>query len=325
MGPNDNADSKAHVGPHGKIAAANATERFTAELFDTLWERYRERVRYVRDYEERIRSAGAAFVNDHIAFRTLAGQNPLSGIASLARIFVALGYRAAGCYSFEDKHLDAIHYQHPNAEFPKLFISELRTWELTRAACDTVTELLESHREPVGVETLASLSRLDECDEDQRTRLLDEVVGQFHDLPWAAPEKNAVVALNQESQYAAWVAVHGYNVNHFTSLINSHGVEELDTIDKTVEALRAAGVPMKASVEGEPGSKLRQSATEAVVIDVTVADGQAVTTMPWTYAYFELAERGEVTDAETGRKSRFEGFLGPQATHLFEMTRLDKQ
>ena len=96
----------------------------------------------------------------------------------------------------------------------------------------------------------------------------------------------------------------------------------MDDIEKTVNVLRAAGVPMKENIEGERGSKLRQTATEAVVIDVAVADAQTVTTMPWTYAYFELAERGDTTDPETGTKTRFEGFLGPQATHLFEMTKL---
>ena len=115
--------------------------------------------------------------------------------------------------------------------------------------------------------------------------------------------------------------VHGYNVNHFTSLINSHGVASLDDIEKTIEALRDAGVPMKAEIEGAPGSKLRQTATEAAVIDVPVSESGRETIMPWTYAYFELAERGDVTDPETGRKQRFEGFLGPQATNLFEMTR----
>jgi hypothetical protein len=65
---------------------------------------------------------------------------------------------------------------------------------------------------------------------------------------------------------------------------------------------------------------LRQTATEAVTIDVEIAEQGRSATMPWSYAYFELAERGEVTDGETGRRGRFEGFLGPQATQLFEMT-----
>jgi hypothetical protein len=44
--------------------------------------------------------------------------------------------------------------------------------------------------------------------------------------------------------------------------------------------------------------------------------------MPWTYAYFELAQRDTVLDPATGKQVRFEGFLGPQATNLFEMTRV---
>lgn len=74
--------------------------------------------------------------------------------------------------------------------------------------------------------------------------------------------------------------------------------------------------------EVERGSKLRQSATEAVVIPVRVRDRGRRTWMDWTYAYFEIAERGEVSDPETGRRARFEGFLGGQAAQLFEMTKL---
>jgi hypothetical protein len=79
---------------------------------------------------------------------------------------------------------------------------------------------------------------------------------------------------------------------------------------------------MKAEIEGAPGSPLRQTATQAVVIDVPVHDQGTPTQMPWTYAYFELAQRDPYLDPQTGKQVRFEGFLGSQATHLFEMTRL---
>lgn len=310
-------------GPHQKIAAADDRERFTLLLFDTLWDRYRERVAHVGTYEQVIARAGATFVNDHIAFRTFACQRPLTGIASIARIFETLGYRAAACYNFDDKHLTAIHYEHPNREFPKLFISELRVWELSNSAQLIITRAVAQHRESIATSALARLSSLsnERLDSRSEAEVLAGVVGEFHTLPWPAPEKSDVEALNAESQYAAWVLVHGYNVNHFTSLINSHGVAELDDIEKTADALRAAGVPMKAEIEGARGSKLRQTATEAAVIDVAVCAGGQQTTIPWTYAYFELAERGEVFDPETGERHRFEGFLGPQATQLFEMTR----
>ena len=123
------------------------------------------------------------------------------------------------------------------------------------------------------------------------------------------------------SQYAAWVLVHGYAVNHFTGLVNAHQVESLDSIEKTAAALAAAGVPMKSDIEGEVGSRLRQTATGAVVVDVEITESGQPASMPWTYAYFELAERGTVIDPSTGESTRFEGFLGPQATQLFDMTR----
>ena len=314
------------TGPHASIPVATARERFLARLFDALWDRYRSRVSYVQTYEQVIRKAGATFFNDHIAFRTFACQQPLTGIASISRVFEALGYRAAGSYHFEDKQLSAIHFQHANPQFPKLFISELKVWELPAAQREVIDRIVRSHRPPVSERLLVALQDLDSKNRDPRSpnldSLLPDVVAQFHDLPWLLPRREDVVELNKVSQYAAWVLVHGYNVNHFTSLINSHGVASLDDIEKTIAALSAAGVPMKAEIEGERGSKLRQSATEAVKIDVQVSDNGMPAAMPWTYAYFELAQRNLVSDPATGKQVRFEGFLGPQATNLFEMTRV---
>src|SRR5262249_45406855 len=137
-------------------------ERLLVELFDALWLRYRERVSYVRDYEQVVTSLGATFVNDHIAFRTVAAQQPTVGIATLARVFEALGYQAAGCYVFPDKRLGAIHYQHARPGLPKLFISELKAWELGLAVQKVLLRTLKEHRAPVADKTLAMLRGLDE-------------------------------------------------------------------------------------------------------------------------------------------------------------------
>jgi hypothetical protein len=309
-------------GPHASLPTKSPRERFLARLFDALWDTYRRRVAYVQTYEQVIRQAGATFFNDHIAFRTLACQQPLTGIASVSRIFEALGYRAAGSYHFEDKQLSAIHFQHANPQFPKLFISELKTWELPAESRDIINRTVRSHRPAVSESVLSTLDGLDQSSHGAPANLLPTVVNQFEQLPWLLPRREDVVAINKVSQYAAWVLVHGYNVNHYTSLINSHGVAALDDIEKTIAALSKAGVPMKQEIEGERGSKLRQSATEAVNIDVQVTDNGLPATMSWTYAYFELAQRDAVTDPATGKQVRFEGFLGPQATNLFEMTRV---
>jgi hypothetical protein len=308
-------------GPHQRLASEAPREKFLAAVFDALWDRYRSRVSYVRDYERIVQAAGARFFNDHIAFRTLAVQQPQAGIASVSRVFEALGYRAAGSYHFEDKQLSAIHFQHTNAQFPKLFISELKTWELPTAVRRIIEQTLVNHRPPMRNDLLADLAALDSASASTES-LLGEVLDWFHTLPWQPPQKHDVVELSKVSQYGAWTLVHGYHVNHFTSLVNSHGVPALNDLEKTMAALTAAGVPIKSEIEGERGSKLRQSATEAVKIDVDVRDGDALAKMPWSYAYFELAERNEIVDAATGKRVRFEGFLGPQATNLFEMTRL---
>ncbi|MGC1275155.1 MAG: DUF1338 domain-containing protein [Planctomycetaceae bacterium] len=301
-------------------AASEQTERnnLIQRLLDALWDRYRQRVPYVAAYEQMIAAAGATFVNDHIAFRTIARQRPMTGINTISRMFEALGYRAAGLYDFPDKHLSALHFRHACADFPKLFISELRSWELSDASQKIIAAALASHRPPLDDDVLARLHRAQLSDSD----LIEQLTKQFHALPWGPPDRDAVTALNRETQYGAWVLVHGYDVNHFTALINSHGTPELDDIEKTAAALRDAGVPMKAEIEGERGSKLRQTTTEAVVVEVPVRDGRKSATMPWSYAYFEFAERGEVPDPTTGRPVRFDGFLGAQATQLFEMTRV---
>jgi hypothetical protein len=294
------------AGPHQRIAVDSPRDRFTLALFDRLWVEYRRRVSYVQTYEQVIRQHGGTFVNDHIAFRTIATQTPSSGIHTLSRVFMALGYRAAGTYYFDDKHLGAIHYQHAHPEFPKLFISELQTWELDDAQRSLIAAALQSHREPISDGELAALQHLQ--DDASAGQLLDRLTRWFTELPWTPPTKEAVTTLNKSTQYGAWVLVHGYNVNHFTSSISSHGVESLDDIEKTIAALSAAGVPMKAEIEGEPGSKLRQTATEAVMTEVPVTVAGAATTMPWSYAYFELAQRDWVTDPATGQRYRLRGF-----------------
>lgn len=310
------------AGPHQSIPMNSARERFTAALLDALWSTYRARVPYVQKYEEVVAAAGAKFVNDHIAFRTFALQQPMAGIANVGRVFEALDFRAAGAYMFPDKNLRAVHYQHPNPQFPKIFVSELKTWEISAANAEKIAAAVRDHRPALSLLSLAKLYNLDKDSITDPEALLAEVVAQFQEAPWPTVDKQLVEEVNKESQYAAWVLVHGYNVNHFTSLVNSHGVPALDDIEKTSAALTKAGVPMKKEIEGERNSKLRQTATEAVTIDVPIIENGQTTTMPWSYAYFELAQRDPVLDPLTNKYSRFEGFLGPQATNLFEMTKV---
>jgi hypothetical protein len=306
--------------PHQHIEAHDQKERFTIALLDRLWTRYRTRVSYVRDYEKLIAKNGARFTNDHIAFRTLGGEDPVTGIFTIGRIFEALGYRAVGCYAFPDKQLGSLHYTHPHPQLPKIFLSELKTWECSPASRKIVAKYLRTHKTPPPRRILDDLFRVGELPAAQRKKLLEAVDRRFAVLPWERPQKKDVLALGEESQFGAWVLVNGYDVNHFTASVDSHGVPELDDIDKVQAAMIAAGIPMKKSIEGARGSRLRQTSTEAVVLPTPVKEGARAIKIPWTYAYFEIIERPLTLDPATGRRERYQGFMDTQATNLFEMT-----
>ena len=312
--------------PHEHIVTGGERERFLVSLFDALWTRYRAFHPFVQVYERVVREHGARFRNDHIAFRTLATQTPHAGLASVTRPFEALGYRAVGHYRFPDKHLASVHLEHDNALLPKLFVSELQTWKLGARVRRIIERCVASQRAPLSAGALATLASLDETSEvhfaGERAKLLAKVTRHFLSLPWDVPEKRDLLAVDEESQFGAWVLVNGYDVNHFTALVDSHGVDALRDVERTAAALRAAGVPMKAEIEGEPGSPLRQTSTHAVMRDVRVKDSGRVTKLPWSWAYFEIAERPLLRDPTSGAVSRFEGFLGAQATNLFEMTKV---
>lgn len=304
-------------------AASEAASVFVRELFHVLWERYRGRVSYVRDYERMVRENGATFVNDHIAFRTLGttvGTNQI-GMVSLAVLFRPLGFRPVGAYEFKEKRLRAVHLQHADPSFPKLFVSELEVEKLGDEARSIIARYMLRHRDTLGEEELSQLRGIASLAPRERNVLLTKIQGFFETLPWGIPDRADVEELGRHSQYGAWVLMHGYEVNHFTASVNSHGVAAIGDIDRTVAEMRARGIPMKKEIEGEPGSKLRQSATESVVIPVTARgpDGR-MQEMNWTYAYFEIAERSLWVNPETGGRELFQGFLGPQANQLFDMT-----
>lgn len=305
------------AGPHAGIPVDSARDALLARFLDRLWQRYRQRVPDVQTYEALIAARGGTFVNDHIAFRTLACQHPFCGIPSLSRLFEAFGYIPAACYQFPDKHLSAMHLQHPNGLFPKLFISELHLAMLPPEIRSLLRRTLQSHRPLISDEVLDRVADPG----DDATELLPICTDWIETLPWAPPAEADLLTVNQASQYGAWVLGHGYNVNHFTALINSQNCPDLTDIEQTVLALQRAGVPLKAEIEGAPGSRLRQTATVAASGEIPVTREGRLVTRQWPYAYFELAERGDIVDSDSGQTRRFEGFLGSQATQLFEMTR----
>jgi hypothetical protein len=169
--------------------------------------------------------------------------------------------------------LRAIHMS--QAGLPRIFISELDV----AAMPDAARAILERLRDDSDMRADASAFV-----EPTRSRL---------------PTSAELDVVAKASQYGAWVLTFGRKVNHFTASV--------DDVEAWQRRLLDAGVPMKSDIEGERGGDLRQTATHAAPLDVTLADG-VVRSLP--YAYVEIAQR----------RAPFDGFLAPQARQLFDMT-----
>ena len=297
------------------------------KLFAVLWDRYKRRVPYAAQYQSLVEQKGGKVRNDHLAFRTFncaTGAQP-RGVEAIARIFEALGYVKKDFYPFEDKHLSAWHWEHAkDPRNPKIFISQLEVGQLTLPTSAAIEKTVAQARDPFVSpdiqKPLAVLAQGKDLDPAPAETLGAHLAGCFV-RPWNPPLRQVVTDVNKESQYAAWTLLHGNAVNHFTAYINEQNVREWTDLEATVNALRAAGLPMKDEFEGEKGSKLRQSSTKAAEDECDVLESNGATgKLKWSYAYYELAERGNVPGPD-GKSMRFQGFLGAQATNLFEMTK----
>lgn len=300
------------------------TEILTEHLLDRLWADYCERVPYAKTYAHLVQQKGGTVVNDHCAFRTFhthTGQQT-PGLTAIGRVLEALGYQKKDPYHFPSKHLNSYHFQHANERFPKFFVSQLEVDELPEETARLIAEAVADAPNLLANEPesgLAELTAKGELPDDAGAALVDALV-KFFSRPWQPPLRNTVEAVNEVSQFGAWTLLHGNSVNHFTAYINHQHVAEWPDIEATIAGLKSAGVPMKAEIEGERGSKLRQSSTQAVreQSPVREADGTPGL-LEWTYAYYELAERNFIE--QNGEPVWFHGFLGEQATNLFEMTK----
>jgi hypothetical protein len=303
-----------------------AQNEIVESLFNELWDKYINRVTHAKSYVEIVEKAGGNIVNDHIALRTFkcnTGDQP-SGIEAMRRVFEPLGYVQKGEYVFKVKKLFAVHFEHPDPIQPKVFVSELQVDQLGEDVKKTIEANTSKTEDKLSAKAKSLLAELEVNKNlsDTDAEILVSELTPFFSRTWSAPKRSDVEALNVETQYAAWTLLHGNSVNHFTAFINHQNVAAWPDIDSTVKGLLDAGVPMKSEIEGEPGSKLRQSSTKAVLENCEVIeDDGSKGTIEWSYAYYELAERNDIEI--DGKMKQFTGFLGEQATHLFEMTKKD--
>ncbi len=299
------------------------TTKLLKQLTENLWLQYLHRVPYARRYSEMVEAKGGRIVHDHIAFRTLntqTGEQP-SGIQAIGHLLEMLNYKKTGKYKFPRMQVSAVHYEHPDPLLPRIFVSQLEVDELPDWARNIIIQRVFETPYLISDQAIELLNVIEDrgnIPAEAAEILVEELTGYFR-RPWKLPVREDLLQINDLSQYAAWVLLHGNSVNHFAASINLQNVPDWPDLETTCKALAASNIPMKEEIEGERGSILRQSATQAVkeIIRLKNSDGVIVDT-EWTYAYYEFTERGYVI-SDSG-ENLFSGFLTDQATHLFKMT-----
>ena len=293
-------------------------------VMQNLREIYLRRVPYAQRYVDLVTGMGGTFVPDHLAFRTLnttTGEQP-AGTRAIGHLFKTLNYRKMGGYRFKKQKLNAVYYEHKEGLFPKIFVSQLEVEELPEWAGHLIHEVVDDTQylmSDMAIELMNCLESDGSLNEEAAEILLIELTGYFR-RPWKMPSWESMLKLNDISQYAAWVLLHGNSVNHFAALVNQQQVAAWPEIEATCMGMAEEGIPMKRKIEGEKGSLLRQSATMPVMERYLFPGKEGEEKeMEWTYAYFELTERGWLHEGET--PTLFPGFIPEQAGHLFQMTR----
>lgn len=260
----------------------------SGDLLAALWRDYVASTPQAEAIHHLLSERGEIIVNDHVALRTYG--SPGIGLDALARPFEAAGWvRADDHYRFDDKHLVARYWKHPDPALPKVFISELVLAELSPAAQQVIAGLVSQ---------------------------LPPGFGERPDLPWAGRPWQVThaqySALLAESEYAAWVAAFGFRVNHFTVDVNA-----LTTFRDLVGLnafLVEHGFTLNESggaIKGTRADCLEQSSTRADSVEVAFSDKRV--RIP--SCYYEFAKRYALPSG-----ALFQGFVPASADKIFEST-----
>lgn len=257
-------------------------------LLDKMWVDYCELNPAAKRIHDLFLGRGDEVINDHIALRTF--NHPRLGIESLAQHFKKYGYVEKGDYTFVEKKLYAKHYEHPNENYPKIFISELELEKVSPFIRNTVNGLVN----------------------EVTDAMIKDDMFPMMGRPWKMTYQ-LYAELAKESEYASWVAAYGFRPNHFT--VNINRLKSFEQIEDLNKFIKTSGFTLNSSggeVKGTTADYLEQSSTMASEIPVKFDDGS---THNLPGCYYEFAKRYPL---ENGKL--YQGFVAKSADKIFEST-----
>ncbi|WP_257263087.1 DUF1338 domain-containing protein [Endozoicomonas sp. ONNA2] len=263
------------------------------ELLDAMWQDYLALTPDAKPIHQLFTDLNqGTVVNDHIALRTFNLDQVC--LDKIARPFLDAGYQPVDDYQFPAKKLYAKYYQHNDDTLPKVFISELKVEELP-GHCQGIIKML-----------------VDQVSEES----VNQQGFCYSGRPWHISQEQYQM-LASDSEYASWVAAHGFRPNHFTVSINhlrfnqAHSHPDIQSVN---QLLLDKGYAMNTSgglIKGSPDVLLEQSSTLAKEVPVNFTDG----TLTIPGCYYEFALRYPMPNGQL-----YQGFVAASADKIFEST-----
>lgn len=260
-----------------------------SELFSQLWNDYTSKNPQAKKVYDLFVAQGEEVINDHIAFRTF--NIDKVKIDVLAKHFKAAGYVEKGEYYFKEKHLFAKHYEIPDdTTAPRVFISQLIIEDFSPELQDLAKEIVnEIPDEKLNDPSILWSGRL-----------------------WNSISFEKYEALRKESEYAGWLYVNGFTVNHFTVSVTH--LKKLNDIYAVNSFLKENGFLMNdagGEVQGTSAELLEQSSIKAGLKKVSFLEGE----FEVPACYYEFAKRYADKDGNL-----YSGFIAKSADKIFQST-----
>ncbi|PEQ12715.1 DUF1338 domain-containing protein [Novosphingobium sp. PC22D] len=294
-----------------RINRAHLAMALNAVLFVDLLDRVPTAARYVGQQ----RQAGEKIVFDHGALRTVDSEcgDLMPGYGGFARFLDPLGYDVRGVYPLPNLKMTGrafVHRDFPEA-IPQFFVSELHLDDLPGPAQVACMRVFGNSRDPI---TVTEWSALDALVRDGEVFMTEAITilkgtvrafGRQHQMPALADYET----LLQHTPEGAWIATEGNVFNHATTRVPD--------VIQLAHRLKAAGYPMKATVEVSRNNRVRQTAfvADKVRREFRTPDGFVERMVPGSF--YEFISR----DIDPANGTIDLTFDSGNATGIFAVTR----
>ncbi|XP_010477778.1 PREDICTED: uncharacterized protein LOC104756828 [Camelina sativa] len=250
------------------------SETFLRNVFENILKTYLKKNPTANKIWELVQSVdNEKIVYDHFTFKTLKVDG--YGIDSLSSFFMDYGYKVRGEYYFP-KNLRVLWFSPPdfhvpvdghglsNGSLPQLVLAEVVVDELSPES----QEIIKKYLKPEG----------------GKQSLLSCILGN---LIWEKPTWTDFNTLAKENEFAAWVLIHGYTMNHLAFSVHrfKHRFSDIICLKEYLEGkgfeLNKDGGVLKVSQDG----LLLQLSSISEKLAVEFADG-VIETVPASFIEF---------------------------------------